>query len=304
VSVVIPTRNRPQLVTRAVKSALSQTYNPIEVIVVVDGPDEVTVRALSQVDDARLRTVALPTNVGPADARNVGVDEARGPWIAFLDDDDEWLPQKLEIQTRALTRSSYTFPIVTCRFFARTPKGEFLWPRRAPTEPLSDYLMTRSGLLLGEGWIGTPMLLMKKELLQKVPFTTGLWVHEDWDWLLRANILDDVGIEFVPEPLLVCYLEERRKSASTGDAWRRSLHWIQENRHLVTRRAYAGFITTVVSPVAAREGDWNAFWPLLRDTVRYGKPQPIDFLLYVGMWLVPQQVRRSVRALLARSRKI
>jgi glycosyltransferase involved in cell wall biosynthesis len=301
---VIPTRSRPRLVSRAVKSALSQTYGPIEVIVVVDGPDEATVRTLDQIHDWRLRTLALPANVGPADARNVGVDEARGLWIAFLDDDDEWLPQKLEVQTRVLNRSPHAFPIVTCRFFARTPKGEFVWPRRAPTEPLSDYLMTRTGLTLGEGWIGGPTLLTKKELLQKVPFTTGLWVHEDWDWILRASISDGAGIEFVPEPLVICYIQERRKSASTGHTWRRSLEWIRKNRHLVTPRAYAGFITTVVGPVAAREENWRAFWPLLQEAVRYGKLRPIDVLLYVGFWLVPEQLRRSLRALLARDRKI
>jgi glycosyltransferase involved in cell wall biosynthesis len=303
ISVVIPTRNRPQLVSRAVKSVLSQTYNRTEVIVVVDGPDETTVRALSQVHDLRLRTVALPTNVGPADARNAGVNEARGTWIALLDDDDEWLPQKLEIQTRVASRSPYAFPIVTCRFIARTPRGEFVWPRRAPTWPLSDYLMARRGVLLGEGWIGAPTLLTKKALLQEIPFTSGLWVHEDWDWLLRASMLNGVGIEFVPEPLVICYIQESRESASTGHRWRRSLEWIRKNRHLVTPRAYAGFVMTVVGPAAAREGDWKAFLPLLQEALRSGKPQPIDFLLYMGMWLVPQEVRRSLRALLASNRR-
>ncbi len=285
------------------KSALSQTYDPIEVIVVVDGPDKATVRTLSRVHDPRFRTVALPTNAGPADARNAGVDEARGPWVAFLDDDDEWLPQKLEIQTRIASRSRYAFPIVTCRFIARTPRGEFVWPRRAPTQPLSDYLMARRGLLLGEGWIGAPTLLTKKALLQEIPFTSGLWVHEDWDWLLRANMLNDVGIEYVPEPLVICYIQESRKSASTGHSWRRSLEWIRENQHLVTPRAYAGFVMTVVGPAAARDGDWKAFLPLLQEAMRSGKPQPIDFLLYTGMWLVPQEVRRPLRALLASKRR-
>jgi glycosyltransferase involved in cell wall biosynthesis len=298
VSVVIPTRNRPRLVSRAVKSALSQTYDPLEIIVVVDGPDETTVRELGKVRDLRLRILALPENVGPADARNAGVNEARGSWIAFLDDDDEWLPQKLETQIRAASHSPYAFPIVTCRFFARTPRGEFVWPRRAPTEPLSDYLMARSGLLLGEGWIGAPTLLTKRTLLQKVPFTTGLRVHEDWDWLLRANVLEGTEIEFVPEPLVICYIQERRESASTRGTWQHSLDWIKESQHLITPRAYAGFIATVVSPIASRERDWSAFWPLLVDAIRYGKPRPIDFPLYLAMWLVPQQVRRTLRSLL------
>jgi glycosyltransferase involved in cell wall biosynthesis len=286
-----------------VKSALTQTYSPLEVIVVVDGPDEATVRTFDHVHDPRLKIVTLPTNVGPADARNAGVHKARGSWIAFLDDDDEWLPRKLEVQTRMVNDSPCAFPILTCRIFAHTPKGEFVWPRKAPTEPLSDYLMTRTSLTLGEGWIGAPTLLTKKELLQKVPFTTGLWVHEDWDWLLRASILDGVEIEFVPEPLVICYIQEQRKSASVH-AWRRSLDWIRASRHLVTPRAYAGFITTVAGPAAAREGDWRAFWLLLKEAVRYGRPRPIDFLLYVGFWLVPPQVRRSLRAALARNHKI
>jgi glycosyltransferase involved in cell wall biosynthesis len=269
---------------------------------VVDGPDEATVRTLSQVPDPRLRTVSLPTNVGPADARNAGVNEARGPWIAFLDDDDEWLPQKLEIQTRVARSSPYAFPIVTCRFIAHTPRGEFVWPRKPPTQPLSNYLMARNGLWLGEGWIGAPTLLTKRALLQEIPFTHGLWVHEDWDWLLRASMLNGAGLEFVPEPLVICYIQESRKSASAGHSWRRSLAWIQENRHLVTPRAYAGFVMTVVGPVAAQEGDWNVFLLLLQEAMRSGKPQPIDCLLYMGMWLVPQEVRRSIRALLASNR--
>jgi len=70
VSVIIPTRNRPQLVLRAVRSALNQTYPHLEVIVVVDGPDPATKEALETVVDGRLRVVALDQSVGGSDARN------------------------------------------------------------------------------------------------------------------------------------------------------------------------------------------------------------------------------------------
>ncbi len=100
VSVVIPTRNRPHLVGRAVRSALAQTLDAIEVIVVVDGPDEATLQALRQIDDARLRVKTLPRNLGPGEARNAGVGEAQSRWIAFLDDDDEWFPRNLRSNSK------------------------------------------------------------------------------------------------------------------------------------------------------------------------------------------------------------
>src|SRR6267154_2040853 len=95
VTVVIPTLNRPDLVTRAVRSALAQTVDTIEVLVVVDGPDDATRTTLASIPDARLRVVALPERGGAPNARNVGVSEARASWTALLDDDDEWLANKL-----------------------------------------------------------------------------------------------------------------------------------------------------------------------------------------------------------------
>ena len=78
VSAVIPTRNRPLLVCRAVRSALDQTFGAIEVVVVVDGPDPETEKALNSIADSRLRMIALPNNVGGGEARNVGVRAAKG----------------------------------------------------------------------------------------------------------------------------------------------------------------------------------------------------------------------------------
>lgn len=300
VTVVIPTRNRPLLVKRAVQSALAQTLKELEIIVAIDGPDEATRIELAQIDDLRLRVIELPISKGGADARNSGVFAAEGEWVAFLDDDDEWLPQKLELQLETAKSSQYKFPIVACRLIARTPKGEFIWPRRLPagSEPLSEYLLARNSLFHGEGLIQTSMIFTRKDLLQKLPFKSGLQRHQEWDWLLRAITLHSVGIEFVPEPLAIWYAEEQRKSISGKNNWHYSLTWIQENRNLVTSRAYAAFIMTVVSSLAVRENDRKAFWHLLREAVQSGKPKPIDFLLYMGMWLIPQDSRRQLRAFL------
>jgi glycosyltransferase involved in cell wall biosynthesis len=297
VSVVIPSRNRPHLAGRAIRSALAQTLKSIEVIVVVDGPDEATVKELKQIDDPRLKVIALPVNVGAAAARNAGVDVAKGVWIAFLDDDDEWLPQKLDQQLELATHSRHAFPIVASCLIARNPKSEFVWPRRlpAPSEPLSEYLFARNSLFAGEGFIQTSTFFTKKELLKKLPLKKDLPRHEDWDWLLRVSALEGVGLEFVPEPVAIWNTEISRKRLSNINDWQYSLNWIRSLRNLVTPRAYSGFIITVVSSQASLQRDWKVFWPLLWEAVRFGQLSPTDYLLYFGMWLIPQDVRQQIR---------
>src|SRR5262245_22739133 len=125
VSVVIPTRGRSKLLTqRTLPTALAQTSIDYEVIVVVDGPDPETEAALADFSDARLRVIVLPSNMGGGQARNVGFQSARGEWIALLDDDDEWFPNKLKRQLKTALRSRYDQPIVACHWIIRTPLGD------------------------------------------------------------------------------------------------------------------------------------------------------------------------------------
>ncbi|MEH2397962.1 glycosyltransferase family 2 protein [Nostoc sp.] len=302
VSVVIPTRNRPQIVAKSVMTALTQTLESIEVIVIIDGPDQETVNGLSQIADPRLRVIELPKNVGPSGARNTGVREAKGTWIAFLDDDDEWLPEKLERQLEVANNSHYDFPVVASRFISYTQKGKFICPRRLPnlSEHLSEYLFARNSFFKGEGCIQTSTLFVKKELMQKMPLEEKFYRHEDWEWLLRVSAIEGVGIEFVPEPMSIWHSEMGIKRLSNIKDWQYSLDWIRYNRNLVTPKAYSGFIATIIAPSASFVGDWKAFFPLLGEAIRWGKLRPIDIYLYLTMWLFPQQLRQQVRSILAK----
>ena len=302
VSVVIPTRNRPQIVAKSVMTALTQTLESIEVIVIIDGPDQETVNGLSQIADPRLRVIELPKNVGPSGARNTGVREAKGTWIAFLDDDDEWLPEKLERQLEVANNSHYDFPVVASRFISYTQKGKFICPRRLPnlSEHLSEYLFARNSFFKGEGCIQTSTLFVKKELMQKMPLEEKFYRHEDWEWLLRVSAIEGVGIEFVPEPMSIWHSEMGIKRLSNIKDWQYSLDWIRHNRNLVTPKAYSGFIATIIAPSASFVGDWKAFFPLLGEAIRWGKLRPIDIYLYLTMWLFPQQLRQQVRSILAK----
>jgi glycosyltransferase involved in cell wall biosynthesis len=302
VTAVIPTRNRPGLVVRAVLSALAQDHAPLEVIVVVDGPDPETVAKLHGIADPRLKIISLDASVGGAEARNVGVREAQGEWIALLDDDDEWLPSKIRKQLEVAALSASKFPIVSCRMHARSPLGEFTWPRRLPGagEPVSEYVLARRGLFQGEGTVTTTTLLVRKQLLLEVPFSASQQRHQEWDWLFRALNEPETQLVFAPEPLSVWHIDEARPTMSGKDDWRYSYDWIERIRPIVTRRAYAAFLLTLVTSLAARAGEWRAYPQLLRAAVKNGRPAPIDFLLFSGMVAVPQRVRRRLRALFSK----
>jgi hypothetical protein len=143
-----------------------------------------------------------------------------------------------------------------------------------------------------------------RELLQKVPFRSDLQAHEDWDWLLRASTLEGVRVEFLsdPAPLVIWHKEDNRRRISTAIGWRYSLSWVQTNRHLLTLRAYTSFIMTQVSSGAAQEKAWKAFWFLLWEACRNGKPSIIDILAHTVIWLIPKKVRTRLVRLFDRMR--
>jgi glycosyltransferase involved in cell wall biosynthesis len=297
VSVVIPTRGRPHLVTRAVNSALSQTATGIEVIVVVDGPDDATRAALADVDDPRLRVVQLADRQGAPNARNVGVREARAPWTALLDDDDEWHPEKLAIQLDLAKNASVPMPIVTSRLRMRTPRAEVVLPRRLPDpgEPLSEYFSVRRGLFHGDGFIQTSTIMAPTALLRRVPFAVGLRRLQELDWALRALDLDGVDLVIADEPLVIWYADENRPRVSFDSPWQDQLEWLRRSRPLVTRRAYSALAMSVVSSMAATTRSPRVCSMLLREARRHGQPRAIDYVTFLQIWLLPPEVRRAVR---------
>ncbi|MEO3747034.1 glycosyltransferase family 2 protein [Plantactinospora sp. B5E13] len=305
VSVVIPTRSRPELVTRAVRSVLAQTVDDIEVIVVVDGPDDLTRAALVALDDPRVRVVELPESQGAPNARNVGVAEARAPWTALLDDDDEWLPEKLAVQLELAKGARVPTPIVASRLVNRTPRAEFVIPRRLPAadEPLSEYLTVRRGLFHGDGFIQTSTILAPTELLRRVPFTVGLRRLQELDWTLRALSHPDVDLVIAAEPLVVWYQDENRPRISDGLSWEHQLEWLRRTRPLLTPKAYAALTMSVISSMAAPTRSPKAFRTLLGEARRHGRPGLIDYLTFAQIWMIPPQLRRTLRDLVLDRRR-
>jgi glycosyl transferase family 2 len=107
VSIVVPTRDRPELLARAVDSALAQTYQPIEVVVVDDGSAD----PVDLPSDPRLRVVRHASSRGSSTSRNSGLHSARGRWVTFLDDDDRLLPHMVEVSLEALAQTTLPPPV-------------------------------------------------------------------------------------------------------------------------------------------------------------------------------------------------
>lgn len=104
VSVIIPTCNRADTIKRAVRSALNQTCSPLEVLVCDDGSTDNSHDVIQSINDPRVTWIPGTHSGLPAVPRNRGIKESKGEWLAFLDSDDEWLPEKLEKQLSLLQK--------------------------------------------------------------------------------------------------------------------------------------------------------------------------------------------------------
>ncbi len=179
VSVIIPTYKRNKMLCRAVESVLNQTYNDIEVLIVDDNEpgDEYSlslkVLLSSYEGNDKVRLITQARHINGAEARNAGIRAARGEWIAFLDDDDEWMPMKIEKQMEALKQhpdvmgvSCYYNEYVDGKLFHSCPPYT--------TEDLNFKVLTRQIAMY------TPTLLMRKDKLMEFGgFDNRLRRHQD-----------------------------------------------------------------------------------------------------------------------------
>lgn len=288
VSIIIPTYKRPDDLKQAVLSALAQTYTRIEVIVVSDGPDS-QARAAVEDLDPRVRYMELPTNRGPAAARNEGVLASRGEWFTFLDDDDLILPEKVEKQL-ALADSSHPQRMIACRVIYRKQGSDHVHPERpiGSDEDVADYVLLRPSLMRRPGVLPLQALLLHRSLLEEVPFTTHA-DHEDWAWLLEVWHLAGARVEFVWEPLVVYNIVVDSISRSRRANWKDSMAWAQEYRRWIGDRALASFLSTKVALKAKRNGDWRGLAQIGR-MILACHPTWLELAFFTGISLLPASV--------------
>lgn len=126
VSVIIPTFNRAQCIKRAILSIFNQKYTDLEIIVVNDGSKDNTSEIISSLQDRRLRLICHETNKGLAAARNTGINNAEGKFITFLDDDDEWLPEKINKQLNIFEEKQEEIGLVFTNGYSEAEKRSII----------------------------------------------------------------------------------------------------------------------------------------------------------------------------------
>jgi glycosyltransferase involved in cell wall biosynthesis len=193
VSVVIPAHNRSLVVSRAIDSALTQTYQPLEIIVVDDGSSDNTREVVESIRDSRIRYLRHDRNLGAGAARNTGIRAATGDYVAFLDSDDEWMPQKLERQVQVLANNTPEVAAV-CSGFVRVDEQGRVDGTTIPGDRDVDF-----DVLIGANRIGTTSTaVVKRALLNAIGgFDPALRSCQDWDMYLRLVRHHRLG--FVPE---------------------------------------------------------------------------------------------------------
>lgn len=195
VSAIVTTFNSSETVLRSIESIQAQTMNDLEIVVVDDASQDKTVDVIQSVDEPRLRLVRNERNRGIGGAKNVGVENARGQYIAFLDSDDTWESLKLETQLPVIS-------IGKCSPLAFTA----FWVHRAGTDKTVCRRPRRYGnwlrsILMGETLSLGSTLLATKQCFESVGgFDESLRRLQDRDWTLRY-LRERDDFEFVDQPL-------------------------------------------------------------------------------------------------------
>lgn len=213
ISVIIPTWNRAETLVSAVESALGQTYPVLEVLVCDDGSDDNSRERIAEMNDLRVKWLDCGKNGGPAVPRNKGIEKSKGNWIAFLDSDDEWLPQKLEKQMLALEKYSYK---AACTNAYRINKGKI----EGAYLSYQGNVMSFADLLRVNSIICSSVLVNKQLLTEPYlfPISKEFIAIEDYALWLRLSVLNN--FVFINEPL-VNYNDNNEISVRTHhtDPW-------------------------------------------------------------------------------------
>lgn len=305
VSVVILTHlPQAEALRRAIESVLAQSFQGFEIVLVDSGGHPETAAIAGGFKDARIRHRKAPKHSTIAQGRNAGVRRARGRLIAFLDDDDEWLPAKLERQVRLFQTSDLPdLGLVTCPVWI--VNDEMSRVRREPLfeRPLRGNLFGEALNLCGStGAIpsrSTAMVFLKEALLDVGLFDERLLSAEDWELLIRLTRRWQVDV--VPEPLALCHQNSGAWKATSGKkrSWDVESHRLLMNRHFSHIARVPGALGRhwlLLAEDYMRLGDWRGCRGAALQAIRQ-RPRPSSAWVLWLAALSPHSLR-AYRALL------
>lgn len=233
VSVVIPTFNRAGMIEAAVQSVQAQSYPHWEIIISDDGSKDNTKDIVQKLMglDSRIRFIGRETNAGAQAARNAGIKAAQGEWIAFLDSDDQWLPDSLQRRMTIAMRDNVDV-VHSNAYILHPGRDKEIYRVR----PLSGNVYRE--VLSGEGPM-FPCLLVRKNALESIGFLDeSIRSYQEWDTAIRLAKKNTFGFE--PEPTFI--YDYRTDNAISRDSVRAGRGYEQiVRKHLWAIITHAGF---------------------------------------------------------------
>ncbi|MBW4614360.1 MAG: glycosyltransferase family 2 protein [Desmonostoc vinosum HA7617-LM4] len=267
VSVIIPTYNRAHLISVSLNSAINQTYRNLEIIVVDDASVDNTEESVKSIGDSRIRYIRHQINCGGSATRNTGIEAATGEYIAFLDSDDIWAPEKIELQLASIQKHphlervvSYTQRVVCSTWISSY--GEFLLNSgnfqivplagKLEKETIAEYLFCN------RGQIQTSTLMMPRSLCIETRFHPGLKMHQDWDFCLKLEANGAI-FTFIEKPLTIWNADPRNDRISRIIDYQTSESWISDYQPLISHKAIIGFKLIKVLPLLIESGERKSY---------------------------------------------
>ncbi|WP_368658033.1 glycosyltransferase family 2 protein [Metabacillus halosaccharovorans] len=203
VSIVMPVYNREDTLKASIQSVLDQTYRSFEFIIVDDASTDQSAAVIQSFNDKRIKYIAHSENLGGSEARNTGVNNARGEWIAFQDSDDLWSREKLEKQIKVAVENIEQSPIIYTSFVRIKSGEEEIIPKKDERKKSGNI---HKELMLGN-FISTQTVLLPKKYLESVGgFSADMPRFQDWELWLRIS--EKFPFLWVDESLVQVYYTE------------------------------------------------------------------------------------------------
>jgi glycosyltransferase involved in cell wall biosynthesis len=230
VSVVVPVYNRSDVLAECINSVLAQTFQDFEIIIIDDGSTDNILSVIELYNDDRIKYVRQE-NSGGAAARNHGINLSKGDYIAFLDSDDCFLPNHLEIAVQKIDK-----PNMCYYSKVRVERGNGLSYQKPTKGPragvhFSEYLFCEGG------FVPTITLVLPSALAKKTLYTTNLKYGQDKDFAIR--LIHNQGFFFFNDIVTAVWndLDSDLRVSSKIDPLNR-LNWLNDNRDKLTDKAY------------------------------------------------------------------
>ncbi len=225
VSAVIVTHNRKDILLKSIESVLTQSYPNVECIVVDDKSTDGTADAVAELNDGRIQYIYIPAeeSKGGNHARNVGLRAANGKYVAFLDDDDFWLPEKTALQLEAFASSPKVKMVYCFRYFFY--KSRYCWIDGAKDPSVGDVSKTTFEKIITST---STMMFEREALLDIGGFDEGLGFWQETELMMRFSQKYEIGCVEQPLLLYTVNLSDPNKLSNKYEEWKKAIEYIEK----------------------------------------------------------------------------